>query len=181
MSRRLSVFCLAACAPLTACAAADDLAAVFPGRLPLVLHETPIAADAETLVGQWRCREMNPYPDQAPVLTGFSFEPDGGFVEETSILLEGRSLRAEDLILVLEGRYRVDAGLVFRESLAGATRSRDGSAQDADGTSMMSVMEAFAAEAETFPLEILRATADELILRETGDDKATLECRRVGS
>ncbi len=164
----------AACLGLGACAAAES--GPLPARPALVVAKEVTSVPAERLVGIWSCRELNPFPDQAPVLTRLELGADGQLKSEQTILLEGDAPREVDLVMVLEGRWQVDGDRIVARDVRGSARPAMGEAAEAAPAATDGVPAALARQAEAVPLEIFRVSADELVVRETEPGAAFLGC-----
>lgn len=167
----------AACLSFCACAVAE------PGPLPARPHvQVPkevTSVPAEGLVGIWSCRELNPFPDQAPVLTRLELAPDGRLKRERMMLMEEEAPRELDLVIVLEGRWQVDSDRIIASGIQGSARPALGGEADEAPSSMDDVLDAFARQAEEVPLEIFQLSTDELVMRENDPEAPFLDCARV--
>ena len=166
------------CAMLAACAIADDGTWGQPRRPPLDIVRDTVDPTPAQLIGRWSCHALDPFPNQAPVLTDLRFDPDGKFKSEERILLDGETPGPFELVLILDGSWRLDANLIVRESVTGTSRPADGSEPAGPRPLMETVLAAFSKQAETVPTELLRVTADELVMREVEAGVATLGCQR---
>ena len=95
-----------------------------------------------------------------------------------AVILDGETPGPFELVLILDGSWRLDANLMVRESVTGTSRPADGSEPAGPRPLMESVLAAFSKQAETVPTELLRVTADELVMREVEAGVATLGCQR---
>ncbi len=164
---------------LGGCAALDDGMWDEPRRPPLDITRDAVAPTPDQVAGSWTCHELDPYPDQAPVLTDLSLDPGGSFEWQQRIVLEEPPAPFER-VLVLEGDWRLDDAQLVRSAVAGTSRPADGSTPDGSAPSMEGVLAALAQAAEAVPTELLRVRADELVMRDAEAGAATLACRRSG-
>jgi hypothetical protein len=167
----------AACMGLAACTVAEP--GPFPPRPHVHVPKEVTSIPAERLVGIWNCRELNPFPDQAPVLTRLELAPDGRLKSEQMILIEGEAPREVDLVFVLEGRWQVDGDRIVASDVQGSARAALGGKADEAPSSMDGVLDAFARQAEEAPLEIFRLSTDEVVMRENDPGAPFITCARV--
>jgi hypothetical protein len=151
----------------------------LPQRPHVHVPKEVTSVPGERLVGIWSCRELNPFPDQAPVLTRLELAPDGRLKSEQMILIEGDAPREVDLVIVLEGRWQVDSDRIVASDIQGSARPALGGEADETASSMDGVLDAFARQAEEVPLEIFRLSTDELVMRENHPGAPFLACARV--
>ncbi|MEZ5862282.1 MAG: hypothetical protein R3D28_25495, partial [Geminicoccaceae bacterium] len=164
---------------LGGCAAFDDGTWDEPRRPPLDIARDVVDPSASQVVGSWACHELDPYPDQAPVLTELRLDPDGRFAWQQRIVLDAAAPGPFERILVLAGNWHLDAAGLVRSAVTGTSRPADGSAPDGPAPSMESVLAALAKEAETVPTALLRVAADALVMQDEDAGAATLACERL--
>lgn len=169
----------AACISLGACAVSEFDS--LPHRPHVRVPKEVTSVSVERLVGIWSCRELNPFPEQAPVLTRLELASDGRLKSEQMILLDGDAPREVDLIIVLEGKWQVDSDRVVATDIQGSARPALGGEANETPSSMDGVLDAFARQAEEAPLEIFRLSTDELVMRENDPGAPFLACARSPS
>jgi hypothetical protein len=163
---------------LGGCATLDDGAWSAPRRPPLDITRDAVDPTPGQVVGSWACHELDPFPDQAPVLTDLRLDPDGSFEWQQRILLDGETPGPFELVLILEGNWRLQGNRLVRSGVTGTSRPADGSGPAGPRPLMDGVLAAFARQAETVPTELLRVTEGELVMRDVEAGVATLGCRR---
>jgi hypothetical protein len=164
-------FALALAALLAACQPASDrpaLSAVPDGAFG--------AADPGLLVGTWRCRDLNPYPDQPGQVVTATYAADGGYRAEADA--PGRGPMGA-IRVVQRGRWSVAGDRVVTSDVVTDARAVDGdTATDAWARAGAQVIDAVTAgrPAES---EVLRLDARRLTLRPVGPtDPPVVGCVR---
>ncbi len=165
---------------LGGCAAVDDGAWSAPRRPPLDITRDAVDPTPGQVAGSWACHELDPFPDQAPVLTDLRLDPEGSFEWQQRIVLGEAPPAPFERVLVLQGNWRLVTGQLVRSAVTGTSRPADGNAPDSPAPAMDGILAALAQEAETVPTELLRVRAGELVMRDAEAGAATLGCHRPG-
>ena len=125
----------------------------------------PAEPDPAALVGNWRCRDLNPYPGQAPQVIVTSYGSDGSFVSELQVEARG-PLGA--IAVIQRGRWSLADGRLVTRDVATRARAMDGDTEtDAMAKAGAELIDALG-HAEPAASEILRLDARRLTLRPLG-------------
>ena len=157
-------------AALSACAAGP------PARPALDLADQVGPVDRREIVGAWRCRDLNPYPDQPKQTVAATYRADGTFVSESETAARPP---VGAMLVTARGSWAVQGDHLVTNGVTTEARSADGDeATDtlaAIGAQYINTLTADDAGAS----DVLELSPARLVLRPVGvEDAPVVACTR---
>ena len=163
---------------LAACDVGDfDPLGMTESRPPVTIAKEVTTVSSAELVGNWACRELNPYPDQPAVTTTLVLAADRTLRGEALLPMAETMPGASDMLMRTTGTWRVEGDRLITTDTEVEMTNADGS-QGGLSSLMQSAAAYFADRAGDGNAEIYRVTASELVMRDEEPDAPTVACLR---
>jgi hypothetical protein len=148
-----------------------------PTRPAVAVADEVGAVDRARLVGTWQCRELNPYPGAPRLVTTVTYASDGSFTSQGTTA--AGEAGPSPMRFSGTGHWRVEGDRLITSDVHSDVTA-------ADGNPLMSALGAISSSiANNFmrdrsgPIDVLRLTANELVLRPIGiEDPPVQSCTR---
>lgn len=149
-----------------------------PPRRPAVAVADEVGAvDRDLVVGTWRCRELNPYPEMPALTIATTYEADGTFVSETQAAPRPPlgAVRSK-----ARGRWSAEGGQIATTDVTTEAGSADGDAwTDLMARATASVINTFNIDQPRATGEVLQLDRRQLVMRPLGvEDPPVISCAR---
>ena len=148
-----------------------------PRRAAVAVTDEVGAIDRARILGSWQCRELNPYPGAPRLVTTVTYAPDGSFTSE-GITAAGEAGPSPMRISAI-GQWRVEGERLITSQVRSDATAADGNPlMSALGSISSSIANNFMRD-RSGPIEVLRLTPTDLVLRPIGiEDPPVQSCTR---
>jgi hypothetical protein len=130
------------------------------------------------LVGTWRCRELNPYPQLPKASRTFTFDADGTLVAET---LTEDDPRYGSMQGTSRGNWSVEGDRLLMKNMTLEAKAAEGNTNPFTGmlTGLTTaIANSFMRDQQDGSFDVLELTGSELALRGIGEDPPVFACTR---
>ncbi|MEK0082607.1 hypothetical protein [Benzoatithermus flavus] len=147
-------------------------------RPPVSVADEVTKVQRDMLVGAWRCRELNPYPELPKASRTITFGADGTVVAEVRT---ENDPRYGPLQGISRGNWSVEGDRLVMRNMKLEARAAEGSANPFGGFLAgltATVANTFMRSQQDSTSDVLKLTRSELIFRGTGEDPPIVACTR---
>lgn len=155
-----------------------------PARPSVDIADRVSSVDRALVVGDWQCRELNPYPNAPIVITDTTFYPDGYFTSRSTGQPQA-GLPTGPTTVTTRGKWRVEEDRLVTSEVTAELSSGNGGSGDLLGSVLTQIGPLLgggqAAQPQGGASDVLELTSSTMVIKgQDIQDPPVVTCSRTG-